>query len=138
MRDVADKSEPVAGADHLGPVRGEPLMRDDAGLEVADVVGRVVNELNVPDATLMRLLEPLEFSLQEIEPFYVSYDGGLPRCMCGLEIGCRKRATQAMVGDHLIHPIEAPKMVLVELARLRSAQRDENPGRIPEIGRAHV
>ena len=59
-------------------------MRDDASLEVADVVGRVVNELNVPDATLMRLLEPLEFSLEEVEPFYVTYDGGLPRCMCVL------------------------------------------------------
>jgi hypothetical protein len=47
--------------------------------------------------------------------------------MCGLEIGCRKRATQAMVGDHLIHPIEAPKMVLVELAGLRRAQRAEDP-----------
>ena len=41
-------------------------MRDDASLEVADVVGRVVNELNVPDAMLMRLLEPLEFSIEEV------------------------------------------------------------------------
>ncbi len=51
--------------------------------------------------------------------------------MCGLEIGRRKRATQAMAGDHLIHPIEAPKMVGVELARLRRAQRAEDAGRIP-------
>src|SRR5215208_6307925 len=29
MRDVADKPEPVAGADHLGPVRGQPLIRDE-------------------------------------------------------------------------------------------------------------
>jgi hypothetical protein len=41
--------------------------------------------------------------------------------VCGLEIGGRKRPTQAMVGDHLIHPIEAPKMVLVKLARLGRA-----------------
>ena len=113
MRDVADKSEPVAGADHFGPVRGEPLMRDDTSLEVADVVGRVVHELNVSDATLMRLLEPLELSLEEVEPFHVTHDGGLPGCMRGLEIGCRKRATQAMVGNHLVHPIEALEMVLV-------------------------
>ena len=43
MRNVADKSQPVTRADYLGPVRGEPLMRDDASLEVADVVGGVVH-----------------------------------------------------------------------------------------------
>ncbi len=43
MRNVADKSEPVARADYLGPVRGEPLMSDDASLEVTDVVGGVVH-----------------------------------------------------------------------------------------------
>jgi hypothetical protein len=104
-------------------------MRDDASLEVADIVGRVVHKLNMPDAALMRLFEPLELSLQEVEPFHVSHDGRLPGCMCGLEIGCRKRAAQAMVGDHLIHPIEAPKMVLVELAGLWGAQRAEDAGR---------
>ncbi len=75
----------------------------------------------MPDAAQMRLLEPLELSLEEVEPFHVTHDRGLPRCMCGLEIGCRKRATEAMVGDHFIHPIEALKMVLVELPRLRRA-----------------
>ena len=30
-------------------------MRDDASLEVADVVGRVVHKLNMPDAALMSL-----------------------------------------------------------------------------------
>src|SRR6266481_9221280 len=85
----------------------------------------------MPDAALMRLLEPLELSLEEVEPFHVAHDRRLPRCMCGLEIGCRKRATQAMVGDHLVHPIEASKMVFVELSRLRRAQRAEDSGRIP-------
>ena len=99
-------------------------------VDVLVPISELVHELNVPDAALMRLLKPLELSLEEVEPFHVTHDGGLPRCMCGLEIGSRKRATQAMVGDHLIHPIEAPKMVLVELARLRRAQRAEDPGRI--------
>ena len=31
-------------------------MRDDAGLEVAYVVRRIVDELNVPDPALVRLL----------------------------------------------------------------------------------
>jgi hypothetical protein len=122
---------PVARADHLGAERGQSLMRDDAGLEVADVVGRVVHELNVPDAALMRLLEPLELSLQEIESFHVTHDRGLSRCMRGLQISGRKRAAQAMVGDHLIRPVEAPKMIIVELARLRRTQRGKHPGRIP-------
>ena len=50
--------------------------------------------------------------------------------MCGLKIGCRKRATEAMVGDHFVHPIEALKMVLVELPRLRRAYHTEDPGSI--------
>ena len=60
--------------------------------------------------------------------------------MCGLEIGCRKRAAQAVVGDHSVHPIEAAKMVFVELAGLWGAQRAEDPGRISaEDGRVrHV
>ena len=45
MRDVADETEPVTGADHFGAECGEPLMRDGAGLEVANVVGGVVHEL---------------------------------------------------------------------------------------------
>ena len=103
-------------------------MRDDASLEVADVVGRIVHELNVPDAALVRLLKPLELSLEEVEPLHVTHDRGLPRGVRGHEIGRRERATEAMVGDHLIHPIKALKMVLVELARLRRTQRGENPG----------
>jgi hypothetical protein len=75
----------------------------------------------VPDAALMCLLEPLELSLEKVEPFHVTHDRGLPCSVCGLEIGCRKRAAEAMVGDHFIHPIEALKMVLVELPRLRRA-----------------
>ena len=106
-------------------------MRHHAGLKVADVVGRVVHELNVPDAALMRLLEPLELALKEVEPFNVTHDRGLPRCMRGLQIGRRKRAAKAVVGDHLIRPVEAPKMVLVEQSRLRRAQSAEDPGGIP-------
>ena len=59
-------------------------MRDDASLEVANVVGRVVHELNVPDAALMRLLEPLKLSLKKVEPFHVTHDRGLTRRMGGL------------------------------------------------------
>jgi len=36
-----------------------------------------------------------------------------------------------VVGDHLIHPIEALKMVFVELAWLGGVQRTEDAGRIP-------
>ena len=43
VRDVADETKPVTGADHLGAERGEPLVRYGAGLEIANVTGRVVD-----------------------------------------------------------------------------------------------
>jgi hypothetical protein len=88
----------------------------------------------------MCLLKPFKLSFQEIEPLHITHNRGLPGRMRGLEVGCRMSATQAMTCDHLIHPIEAPKMVFVELARVRRAQGAEDPGRIPaEDGRVrHV
>ena len=121
MRNVADEAQTMAGADHLGAKRGEPLVHDGAGLEIADVVGRVVHELNVPDAALVRFLEPFEPGLEKIEPFHVGDDRGLSRFMGCFEIGGAKGAAQAMIGDHLIHPSEALEMVPIELARLGGA-----------------
>jgi hypothetical protein len=40
-----------------------------------------------------------------------------------------------MMSDHLIDPIKAAQMILVELPRLRGAQRGQDPGRIPPQGR---
>ena len=62
-------------------------MHDGAGLKIADFVGRVVDELNMPDAALMRFLEPFELSLEKIEPFHVCDDRRLSRFMRGFEIG---------------------------------------------------
>ena len=62
-------------------------MRHRARLKISDVVRRVVHELRVPDAALVRLLEPLEFHLEEVESFDVHYDGRLPGGMRCLEIG---------------------------------------------------
>src|SRR5215471_7496165 len=79
VRDIADKAEPIAGADHLGAELGETLMRDCAGLEIADVVWRVMHELRMPDAPPMRLLEAFEFPLEKIEPLHISDDRRLSR-----------------------------------------------------------
>src|SRR5271165_891964 len=84
----------------------------------------------------MRFFEPLELCFQKVEPFRVSDDRRLSRFMGGFEIGRRKGAAQAMVGDHLIHPSEALEMVPVELARLRCTHRGQNPLRIPAKDRA--
>ena len=46
-----------------------------------------MHELNVPHAALMRLLEPFQLSLEEVEPLHVAYDRGLPRSMCGRKVG---------------------------------------------------
>ena len=45
VRDVADKPQSVTRADHLGAECAEPLVRDDAGLKIADVVWCVVHAL---------------------------------------------------------------------------------------------
>src|SRR5258705_13039587 len=98
MGDVADKAEPMTGTDHLGAERGETPMGYGAGLEVADVVGRVVHELQMPDAALMRFLQPLELAVEKVEPFHIGDDRGLPGFMGRLEIGRGKGAAQAVIG----------------------------------------
>jgi hypothetical protein len=59
MCHVADKTKPVTRADNLGAKIGESLMGDGTGLEIADLVRRVVNELQVADPAPMRFFEPL-------------------------------------------------------------------------------
>ncbi len=81
MCDIAYKAEPMTGADDLGAELGETPMRHGAGLKVADVVGRVVHELQVPDATLMRFLQPLELAVDKVEPLHIGNDRGLSRFM---------------------------------------------------------
>jgi hypothetical protein len=65
------------------------MMGDDAGLEVADVVGGIVHELDVPDAALMRLFQSLEFSFKKIQSFDVAHDRRLSGRMRRFEIGGR-------------------------------------------------
>src|SRR5271170_5390426 len=56
VRDVADETQSMTRADHLGAERGKPVMHNGPGLEIADVVGRVVYELYAPYTALMRFL----------------------------------------------------------------------------------
>ena len=112
------KPEPMTGADHLGAEFGEALMRDRAGLEIADVVRRVVHELHMPDAAPMRLLEPFELAVEKIEPLDIGDDRRLSRLVRRFEIGGVQRPAHAVSGDQLVHPGEAVEMVAVELARL--------------------
>ena len=107
MRHVADESESMACANYLRPKWGKPVMSNGAGLEIADVVGRVVHKLDMPDPTPMRFLKPFQLPLKKIQPFNVSHEGRVARGMCGLQIRCRKRAAQPMVSDQLIYPIKA-------------------------------
>jgi hypothetical protein len=95
------------------------------------IVRRVVHELHVPDAALMRFLKPLKLRLEEVEPFHITHDCGLPCFMCRRDVGRRKRPTQAVVGDHLIHPGETFKMVLIKQVRLGYPHSAEDSGRIP-------
>src|SRR5437868_6631554 len=81
----------------------------------------------------MCVVKPLKLSFQKVEAFHITHNRGLPGRMRSLEVGCRKGATQAMTCDHFIHPIEATKMVFVELARVRRAHGAEDPGGIPAL-----
>ena len=111
-------------------------MRDGAGLEVADVVGRVVHELHVPDAALVRFLEALELLLEEIEAFDVLHDGRLAGGMSRGEIGGVERAREPVLRHHLVDPVEAAEMVFVELAAPGLARDAEHALRVPaEDGR---
>jgi hypothetical protein len=62
-------------------------MSDRTGLEIADVVARVVHQLHMPDAALMSVLQPFEFQLQEVEPLHIGDDRRLSRFVRGFEIG---------------------------------------------------
>jgi hypothetical protein len=87
VRDIADKAEPITGADHLGAESGETLMRDRTGLEVANIVARVVHQLDMPDAAPMRLLQPFKLHFEEVEPLHVGDDRRLARLVRHFEIG---------------------------------------------------
>src|SRR5205823_15056198 len=59
MSDVHHDAETIARTDHVRAKGREAVVNDGAGLEIADVVRRVVHELHGPDAAAVRLLEPL-------------------------------------------------------------------------------
>jgi hypothetical protein len=46
-----------------------------------------MHELHMPDAPPMRLLEPFQLAVEEIEPLYVGYDRRLSRLVRRFEIG---------------------------------------------------
>src|SRR5215468_289038 len=94
-------------------------MRDCAGLEIADVVWRVMHELRMPDAPPMRLLEAFEFPLEKIEPLHISDDRRLSRLVRRFEIGSIQPTAHATIGDQLIHPGEAVEVIPVKLAGRR-------------------
>ena len=77
-------------------------VRNGSRLKVANVVGGVVHELDMPDATK----SSRRSTVSRIESFHITHDRGLPGAMRRLEIGRRKRSAQAVRGDHLLHRIE--------------------------------
>ena len=134
VRDVADQPETVAGADRLGAEFGQPVMRDGAGLEIADIVRRVMDELHMPDAALVRLFEPFEPAVEKIQPLDVGDDRRLAGFVGRVEIGRAQRPAHAVIGDQLVHPGEPVEMVAVQFARRRGAHERER--RLPRRGRA--
>jgi hypothetical protein len=104
VRDIADKAEPITGADHFGAEFRQTLVGDCASLEIADVVRRVVHELHMPDAPLMCLLQPFQLPVEEIETLHIGDDRRLSCLVRRFEISGIQRAAHAMTGDQLVHP----------------------------------
>jgi hypothetical protein len=135
--DVADKAEPVTGADHFGAEFSETLMRDCTGLEITDVVERVVYKLHMPDAPLMCFLQPLQLPVEEIEPLHIGDDRRLSRLVRRFEIGGIQRAAHAMIDDQFVHPGEAVEVVTVKLVRCRRSHHGEGPSALrPSTGQS--
>lgn len=91
-------------------------MHDGAGLEIADVVRRVMHELDMPDAALMRFFESFEFPVEKIQPLDIGDDCRLPRLVRRVEIGHAQRPAHAVLGDQLVHPRQTVEMIAVKLA----------------------
>ena len=87
MGDIAEEAKPITGADHFGAEFSQTLMRHRTGLKIADVVRRVMHELHMPDAPLMRFLQPFQLPVKEIEPLYVGDDRRLSCLVRRFEIG---------------------------------------------------
>src|SRR4029077_12982157 len=131
MGHIADKSEAMTRLDHFGAEWGKSLVRNGSRLKVANVVGGVVHELDMPDAALMSLLKALKLGFEKIESFHITHDRGLSGAMRRLEIGRRKPSAQARRATHLVRPTEPLEMVLVESARFRRPRGGEYAGLIP-------
>jgi hypothetical protein len=125
--DVADKAEPVTGADHFGAEFSETLMRDCTGLEITDVVRRVMHQLHMPDAPAMRFLQPFQLPVEEVESLHISDDRRLPRFVRRFEIGAVQRTAHAMISDQFVYPGEAVEVVTVKLGRCRRSHHSEGP-----------
>ena len=97
-----------------------------AGLEIADVVRGVVDELHGADPAPVRFLEPLELALEEVQALDVQDDRGGAGLVGRLEVGHREDAANAVLGGQRVEPVEALLVVLVEEAGLGLAQRPEH------------
>ena len=100
-------------------------MRDRTSLEIAEVVGRVVHQLHMPDAAPMRRLQPFKLHFEEVEPLHIGDDRRLARLARRFEIGGAQRTARAVTGDQIVHPGEAVDVVAVELAWFRRADRGQ-------------
>src|SRR5262249_58066423 len=129
MRDIADKAEPVTGADRLGPKFSQTLMSNCPGLEITDVVWRVVHELHMPDPPPVRLLEPFDFPLEKVETLHIGDNCVLSRLVGRFEIRGIQHAVHTMIGDQLVHPGEAVEAVTIKLGRYRLSHKCKGPPR---------
>ena len=103
------------------------MMGDGAGLEIADVVGRIMHKLHVADAPLMRFLQSLQPPVEKIEPLYVG-DDRWPLCFVRrLEISRAQRSADVMMGDQFVEPGKAVEVVTVKFARRRRAHHSKRP-----------
>jgi len=79
-------------------------MGDCPGLEIADLVRRVMHELHMADTPPMRLLEAFEFPFEKVEALDICDNRRLSRPVRRFEIGGIQRAAHPVTRDQLVHP----------------------------------
>jgi hypothetical protein len=143
VRDVHHHAELATGADHVGAEGCQSVVDDGAGLEVAEVVRRVVDELHRADTARVGLLQPLELLLEEVEPLDVDNDGRLAGGVGGLDVRYGEGAADAVLGHQLVRPGEPIEMVRPELPGRWHARGDGHvlsvaaeDGRVRDVGEA--
>ena len=100
-------------------------MGDCPGLEIADLVRRVMHELHMADTRRCASCEAFEFPFEKVEALDICDNRRLSRPVRRFEIGGIQRAAHPVTRDQLVHPGQGIEVVAVKLTRCRRSNCSE-------------